>query len=141
MPRAAVALASLPGRPSPLRVTRVHLGLIALAVISVWLVLVFARTLGDLDRAAARQQAIAAESDALATRLAADKREYALVQSDAFQSLQARAYALGAAGELVFSLAPGAPSAPPITPLGHPVRAAVAPGSALDAWLEILFGD
>jgi cell division protein FtsB len=141
MPRAAVALANSPRRPNALRITRVHLGLIALAVISVWLALVFARSLADLDKASTRQAQIAAESSALAARLAADKREYALVQTDAFQALQARAYGIGAPGEQVFSLAPGAPPPPPITPLGNPSAGVKsAPSTPLDAWLEILFG-
>jgi hypothetical protein len=120
-----------------------HILLIGLAIVGVWLVLVFARALGDVDHATARQQVIASEASALEARLSADKRELALVQTDAFQRLQARAYGLGAAGEVAFSLPQDAPSAPPITPLGGAQAAtssAVEKTSPLDAWLSLLFG-
>ena len=169
MPRAAVALASTNGRTAgarraaetdleqqlaklgrPVRTKRsfrprrLHAALIALAVIAVWLVFVFGRSLGDVDHATARQQTVSAEAATLQTRLDADKRELVLVQTDAFQRLQARAYGLGAAGEQAFSLEPGAPSPPPITPLGQTSAAGATDagaGTALDAWLKILFGN
>lgn len=120
-----------------------HLVLVALAVVSVWLVFVFARALGDVDRATARQAQITSEASTLQARLDADRRELQLVQTDAFQRLQARAYGLGAAGEQAFALAPGAPSPAPITPLGgaRPAGSLDAPvQTPLDAWLQILFG-
>jgi len=121
----------------------VHLLLIGLAVVGVWLVFVFARALGDVDHATARQQTVANEASALEARLSADKRELALVQTDAFQRLQARAYGLGAVGEVAFSLPQDAPSPPPITPLGAAQAAtgvAADTTSPLDAWLSLLFG-
>jgi hypothetical protein len=169
MPRAAVALASSNGRadgtrPAPgtdleqqlaklgrpvrskrsFRPRRLHAALIVLAVVGVWLVFVFGRALGDVDRATARQQTVATEAAALQARLDGDKRELVLVQTDAFQRLQARAYGLGAAGEQAFSLEAGAPSPPPITPLGQTSAADAGNagvGTPLDAWLSILFGN
>jgi hypothetical protein len=150
MARAAVALESrnpgarARGRAS-FRLRRLHFVLIGIAIVAVWLVFVFARALGDLDRATARQQAIAAEATTLALRLDADHRELELVQTDAFQSLQARAYGMGAPGEVVFSLPQDAPPPPAITPLGGSTQAAAtraADGKTpLDAWLYILFGN
>lgn len=104
--------------------------------------IVFANALGDVDRASSRQRAIAAETAQQQARLDADKRELALVQTDAFQRLQARAYGLGAPGEIVFSLPADAPSPASITPLGatdaKPTAADVE--TPLDAWLGLLFG-
>jgi hypothetical protein len=151
MPRAAVALASPnPGasaRPKgSFRLRWVHLLVVGIAIVAVWLVLVFARALGDVDKATTRQQGVAAEATTLQQRLDADHRELLLVQTDAFQRMQAREYGMGAAGEVVFSLPQDAPSPAPITLLGgataqgtSATRASPA-ASPLDAWLKLLFG-
>jgi hypothetical protein len=121
---------------------RLHIVLIAIAIIGVWLVFVFARALSDLDRATARQRTIAAEAATLEARLEADRREQEIVQTDAFQSILARAYGLGGPGEIVFSLPADAPSPAPITPLGGARQNQPADDSApLDAWLNIIFGN
>ena len=134
MARAAVALDN-----RRVRLGRGHVALAVIAIVAVWLVFVFARALGDLDRATARQEQVRAETAVLEQRLAADRRELALVQTDAFQALQARGYGIGAPGELVFSLTPGAPSPEPLARLGSSGRVA-GPQTPLDAWLELLFG-
>ena len=154
MPRAAVALAS-PTTPAAgarsnedqnrrtFRPRRVHALLIGIGIVAIWLVFVFAKALGDVDRATARRVALAAEAATLQARLDADRRELELVQTDGFQRLQARAYGMGYAGEIVFSLPLGAPSPAPITPLGGQQPAApvsVTSATPLDAWLKILFG-
>jgi hypothetical protein len=151
MPRAAVALATPESRaasgragPRGFRLRRLHLVLIGLAIIGVWLVFVFARALGDVDHATSRQQAVAEEASTLQARLDADRRELLLVQTDAFQRLQARAYGLGGPGEVVFSLPQDAPSPPPITPLGGGQRSATGTTDSvtpLDAWLRLIFGN
>jgi hypothetical protein len=151
MPRAAVALATPESRaasgragPRGFRLRRLHLVLIGLAIVGVWLVFVFARALGDVDHATSRQQAVAEEASTLQARLEADRRELLLVQTDAFQRLQARAYGLGGPGEVVFSLPQDAPSAPPITPLGGGQRSATSATDSvtpLDAWLRLIFGN
>jgi hypothetical protein len=151
MPRAAVALATPESRaasgragPRGFRLRRLHLVLIGLAIVGVWLVFVFARALGDVDHATSRQQAVAEEASTLQARLEADRRELLLVQTDAFQRLQARAYGLGGPGEVVFSLPQDAPSAPPITPLGGGQRSATSATDSvtpLDVWLRLIFGN
>ena len=132
MARAAVALESpnpgasaRPSRPQ-FRPRRLHALLIAIAIVAIWLVFVFARALGDVDHATARKQSIAAEAATLQARLDADHREQLIVQTDAFQAMQARAYGLGAPGEIVFSLPQDAPSPAPITPLGATTTTAAA---------------
>jgi cell division protein FtsB len=150
MPRAAAALATsesrsagASARATGFRLRRLHLVLMLIAVVGVWLVFVFARALGDVDRATARQAQIDSEAVTLQQRLDADHRELLLVQTDAFQRLQARAYGMGAPGEVVFSLPQDAPPAVPISPLGggQTVATSADPATPLDAWLKILFGN
>ena len=125
MPRAAVALATPESRaesgragPRGFRLRRLHLVLIGLAIIGVWLVFVFARALGDVDHATSRQQTVADEASALQARLDADRRELVLVQTDAFQRLQARAYGLGGRGRAGVLAAAGRA----VTPTDHSAR-------------------
>lgn len=107
-------------------------------MLALWLVLVFGRALTELNEATERAAAVGAESAALQARLEAGQRELELVQTDAFQAHQARAYGLGREGERAFALETGAPPAPVVTPLG-----AEAPSPArtpLQSWLVLLFG-
>jgi hypothetical protein len=121
-----------PGRPQLL--------LLAMAVLAVWLVLVFGRALSDLNEATERQSLLTAETAALNARLDAGHRELELVQTDSFQALQARSFGMGGPGELVFSLEPGAPEALPIVPLGATATTSAAK-TPLETWLDLLFGD
>ena len=131
------------GRPvgprRPLRFGRSHIVALVLVVAAVWLVAVFAGTLSDLDHATQRRQAVVDESAALQQRLDADRRELLVVQTDAFQRMQARAYGIGEPGEQAFSLEADAPSPEPIIPLGQ-TQAAPEQSTPLDSWLELLFG-
>ena len=114
-----------------------------MAIIGVWLVFVFARALGDVNRATDKQQVIGAEAAILQQRLDADRAELFLVQTDAFQRLQARAYGMGGPGEVIFSLPQDAPLPQPIVPLGGVQSRSDEPAAVtpLDAWLKILFGN
>lgn len=123
-------------QPQPLRN---YLLLIGLVVIAVWLVLVFSRTLGELNEATGRAAVVRGEAEMLQARLEQGERELELVQTDAFLRLQARGYGMGEPGERIFSLEAGAPAPPSITPLGVEETAST-PISPLDAWLELLFG-
>ncbi len=117
-----------------------HFILIAVLILGAWLLLTFGRGLAQLNEAAARQAIVGGEVAALSERLDAGQRELVLVQTDAFQQMQARAFGMGATGEVAFSLHNGDQQATPITPLGGApeVKAALSP---LDAWLNLLFGD
>ncbi|CAN5808776.1 hypothetical protein BH24CHL6_BH24CHL6_01420 [soil metagenome] len=126
------------GRGRSLRPARSYLLVFGLVMLALWLVLVFGRALTELNEATERAAAVGAESAALQARLEAGQRELELVQTDAFQAHQARAYGLGREGERAFALETGAPPAPVVTPLG-----AEAPSPArtpLQSWLVLLFG-
>lgn len=123
-----------------LRPRRSHLGALIIVVIAIWLVLVFGRTLSQQNAANERQAAAHAEIAALQLRLEEGQRELELVQTDDFLRLQARGYGMGRADERVFSLLPGAPPPPAITPLGG-VDPATIEQTPLESWLGLLFGD
>ena len=121
------------------RPNRRHLGLVVVALVALWLVLVFSRAVTDAaavnqDAAAVREQI----SD-LRTRLDEADREVATVQSDAFVRHRARAFGMGEPEERAFSLEPDAPPPRAIRPLGAapdgPAR------TPLEDWLRVLFGD
>jgi hypothetical protein len=111
---------------------------LGVVIVAFWLVLVFGRALGQLNDATQRQQLAASDAATLQQQLEAGRHELALVQTDAFQSLQARALGMGASGELVFTLTSDAPPLP-IVPLGQSDPASASTGP-LEAWLELLFG-
>lgn len=121
-----------------LRPGRAQLLAIGILVVAFWLVVTFGRALGQLNDATQRQQTAAAEAAALQLQLEAGRRELALVQTDAFQRLQARALGMGEAGELLFTLTSDAPP-PAIVPLGQRNTTSATQGP-LEAWLELLFG-
>jgi len=119
-------------------VRRSHLGLAVVVLVGLWLVLVFGSALSELNEASRRAAALAVEQATLEARLAAGERELELVQTDAFQRMQARAHGLGRSGEHAFALEAGAPSPPPVTPLGG--ASADLSRTPLESWLSLLFG-
>lgn len=119
---------------------RSHVGLIVLLVIAFWVVLGFARTMTQLNTATERQAVLTAETTALTAQLDAGHRELVLVQTDGFLALQARAFGIGAPGEVAFALEAGAPPPVPVVPLGSDGPGAE-PQTPLDAWLRLLFGN
>lgn len=121
-----------------LRPSRRQLLALALVIVAFWAVVVFGRALGQLNDATQRQQIAADETRSLQAQLEAGRRELALVQTDAFQSIQARALGMGGNGELIFTLTSEGPP-PAIVPLGQSVPAAPEAGP-LESWLELLFG-
>ena len=114
--------------------------LLVVVVISAWVVVGFGRTITSMNAAVDRQAALTAENQMLSAQLDAGERELDLVQTDGFQSLQARAFGIGAPGEVAFSLETDAPAAPQIVPLGSSGTASDSK-APLEAWLKLLFGD
>jgi hypothetical protein len=110
-----------------------------LVIVGFWVVIGFGRALGQLNDATQRQQVAAAQNLTLEAQLEAARRELTLVQTDAFQSLRARALGMGQNGELVFALTADAPPPPAVVPLGRAAAPAVVQ-TPLEAWLELLFG-
>lgn len=122
-----------------LRPNRSYVALLAVILVGCWVVLGFAETITQLNAATDRQTELSAETRALTDRLDAGHREVQLIQTDAFQALQARGFGVGAPGEVSFSVATDA-LPPRVVPLGS-TDAAAAPQTPLDAWLRMLFGN
>jgi hypothetical protein len=122
------------------RPSRNHLIVLVIIVIGAWVVVGFGRTITSMNAAMDTQAALTSETQALRAQLDAGERELILVQTNGFQALEARAFGLGAPGEVAFGLETDAPPAPVVVPLGSTGTAAVA-NAPLEAWLNLLFGD
>jgi cell division protein FtsB len=122
---------------SPRRLLQV-VAIIAIA----WGVVSFGRQVATASAASAHAASLRSANAQLQDQVAAMQRELALIQEHRYIDQQARAYRLGSAHEIPFSLEPGAPSLPPDAPgsAANRLGATVATGSPLDHWLELLFG-
>jgi cell division protein FtsB len=155
MPRTAVALAAPDselnaqltelrrqiGYGRGFRPSRSQVLLVGLLILGFWLLLTFGRSLAQLNEAGQREAAMTAETKALEAELDAGRRELTLIQTDAFQALQARALGYGENGEIAFTLPADAPSHDHIAPLGAATAGAQATQTPLEAWLDLLFGN
>jgi cell division protein FtsB len=112
------------------------------ALLSAWIVIVFARQAGDGANAAARVDQMTSDNRALAAEVASLEQELQVIEKPAYIAHVARAYRIGSDREVPFTLDSSVPS-----------PAADAPGSAalslgardrsmtpLESWLSILFG-
>ncbi len=134
----AVALEGLPIAG----VTRRRVAFVAAALVTAWIVLVFARQVGEASAATGRADEAVLANARLTRDVAALQRELALVKTTPYILQQARAYRLGAPGEVAFQLAADAPPLGPDAPgsAEHRLGATSAVRSPLDSWLTLLFG-
>jgi cell division protein FtsB len=140
-PAAAAALGSLSDLPVA-GLTRRRIAILMGAILAAWVILLFARQVGEAGEATARAAAMRTENANLEAEATALEAELALIQRQAYIEQAARGYRLGGAKEIPFTLTEDAP------PLS-----ADAPGSAsvrlgtetveitpLEAWARLLFG-
>jgi hypothetical protein len=122
--------------------TRRRLAGILGVLLAVWIVVVFARQVGEASAAAARVEQMTAENAARSRDVTALARELAQIQRPTYIEQQARAYRLGASKEIAFTLAEDAPPLPDDAPGSASVRlgATSAHVSPLERWLTLLFG-
>jgi hypothetical protein len=111
------------------------------ALIAAWIVLLFARQVGDASAASSRAEAMISENAIRHSEIAALERELDRIQQRRFILQQARAHGLGGHKEIAFTLDPDAPPLPANAPGSAALRVG-APASVtpLESWLEILFG-
>lgn len=111
------------------------------ALVAAWIILLFARQVGDASAASSRAEAMLAENAVRRGEIAALERELDRIQQPRFILQQARAVGLGGHKEIAFTLDPGAPPLPADAPGSAALRVG-APTSVtpLESWLSILFG-
>ena len=86
------------------------------ALVAAWIIILFARQVGDASAASARADAMIADNASRKAQVAALDRELARIQQSRFVLLQARAHGLGGHNEIAFTLDPGAPPLPADAP-------------------------
>ena len=122
--------------------TRHRVLVLAVVLAVTWLAFAFVRQVGDVTAASGRAGALAAANRQLVSDIAALDGELRLIQRQEFIVQQARAYRLGAAREVPFSLQKPVPSLAPDAPgtAGVRIGAVSERRSPLDSWLTLLFG-
>jgi hypothetical protein len=138
---AAVAIADLSDLPIA-GITRRRVAVLGCAMLAAWIVIAFARQVGEASDAAARAQDIASGNATLRLEVAAMERELELIGRQRFIEQQARAYGVGGGREVPFTLAADAPPLADDAPGSSALRvgAAMESVSPLERWLTVLFG-
>ena len=123
-------------------ITRRRVGWAAAALVAAWIVVLFARQVGDAQAAANSAVQLAADNAALSDQVDSLQNELDLIVRPQYVGLEARAHRFGSPREIPFTLDPSVPA--PVD--GAPGSASVRLGAAtdrqtpLDSWLSLLFG-
>jgi cell division protein FtsB len=123
-------------------ITRRRLAWIVAAVVSIWIVAIFARQVGQASDATARAERIRDANAELAANVDALTRERDLIQRQAYIAIVARNQGLGEPKERAFTLAADAPRLAADAPGSTAVRLGAAAGrpAPFEVWLDLLFG-
>lgn len=123
-------------------ITRRRLGFVASAFVAIWIVVVFARQVGDATAAANHAAQLAVDNAALAAEVQALEREVDQITQPEHVAIAAHGHQLGQPDEIPFTLDPSVPE--PVD--GAPGSASVRLGAdtsrptPLESWLSLLFG-
>jgi cell division protein FtsB len=111
-------------------------------LLAAWIIVLFARQVGEAQAAVGTADRIAIENVSKAAQVAALERELELIARQKYVAQQARGYGLGTAREIPFTLDPDAPSLPPDAPGSADQRlgADLEGITPLERWLTVLFG-
>jgi cell division protein FtsB len=111
-------------------------------LVATWLLLSFARQVGEASAASDRADALRDSNAAMRDEVAQLQLDLTRVTDRNYILLAGRSYGLGGPGEIPFALEAGAPSLPPDAPGSASVRLGARhdDGGPLDAWLDALFG-
>jgi cell division protein FtsB len=123
-------------------ITRRRVGWLVAAIVSAWIVVVFARQAGDTAAASNRADQIARDNAALAAEVAALKSELKIIERPEYVAQQARAYRVGSRQEIPFTLDPSVPDPGPDAPGSASLRVGAPEErpTPLESWLSLLFG-
>ena len=140
-PAAAGAPANLSDLPVA-GLTRRRVALLIAALIAAWMIVLFARQVGEASEATTRADGMRAANVTLDREVAAAQSELDLIQRLPYIEQQAREYRMGHPREIPFVLADDAPPLAEDAPGSAAVRlgAVVERASPLDSWLDLLFG-
>ena len=123
--------------------TRRRIALLIGALVAAWVIVLFARQVGEASEASTRADAMRVQNEALSANVTALEQELALIQRQSYVEQQAREYRLGAPRERPFILADDAPPLASDAPGTAATRlgADAAAVSPLESWLDLLFGE
>jgi hypothetical protein len=140
-PAATAALGSLSDLPVA-GLTRRRIALALGALVAAWVIVLFARQVGEASEASTRAAQMRTSNAALATKVTALEGELALIQRQEYIEQEAREYRLGGEREIPFVLADDAPPLASDAPGTAAARlgARVERPSPLDSWMNLLFG-
>ncbi|MEO5964803.1 MAG: hypothetical protein ABIR11_05000 [Candidatus Limnocylindrales bacterium] len=140
-PAVAASLGSLSDLPVA-GLTRRRIAILLGALVAAWVIVLFARQVGEASEASTRADAMRTSNQQLASDVSALERELELIQRQAYIEQQAREYRLGGAREIPFILQPDAPPLAANAPGTAAVRlgADVDVPTPLESWLNLLFG-
>jgi cell division protein FtsB len=134
----SISLADLPVAG----LTRRRIGLLVGAVVAAWIIVLFARQVGEASEATGRADAMRVSNATLEADVAALTRELDTIQRQDYIEQQAREYRLGTTREIPFILADDAPPLAADAPGSAAVKlgAIVDRPTPLESWLNLLFG-
>jgi len=123
-------------------ITRRRVAWLLGAIVATWIVIVFARQMSDAASMSGQADQARVANASAAAEVAELQRELDLVQQQAYIEQQARGIGLGSAKDHAFVISPDASPLPATAPGSAAVRLGAPPvnHSALDSWLELLFG-
>ena len=122
-------------------ITQRRVAILLGALVTAWIILLFARQVGDASAASSRAEAMIADNAVRHSEIAALERELDRIQQRRFILQQARAHGLGGHNEIAFTLDPDAPPPPADAPGSAAMRVgAPSTVSPLESWLNIIFG-
>jgi len=140
-PAAAASLGSLSDLPVA-GLTRRRIALLIGSLVAAWVIVLFARQVGEASEATARADHMRAANVTLQGEVAGLEDELTLIQRQAYIEQQARQYRLGTAREIPFVLADDAPPLAADAPGTAAVRlgAVLERPSPFESWMKLLFG-
>jgi len=140
-PAAASSLGSLADLPVA-GLTRRRIALALAALVAAWVIVLFARQVGEAGEATARAAAMRTSNAQLEAESAALESELTLIQRQAYIQQAAREYRLGTPREVPFVIAEDAPKLAADAPGSAAVRlgARVVRTTPLESWARLLFG-
>lgn len=140
-PAATASLGSLSDLPVA-GLTRRRIAFLIGSLVAAWVIVLFARQVGEASEATARAVDMRTANVQLEAEVAALEDELTLIQRQDYIEQQARGYRLGKPREIPFVLADDAPALASDAPGTAAVRlgAVVDRANPLESWAQLLFG-